>query len=125
MSHRRRDETELLFQAAHLWVRRYYPGLSIEDFRLKLSNGRMARLPLPELLECVEVLRRLPDDVDPATILEPAPAAPPEQAAAERPARGEATHSRDFATVNWYGTIYSFTGMQRAGCNRPSASLRW
>jgi hypothetical protein len=91
------DDMDLVFEATRAFVRRRYPTRALVQVDLRLDNGALVRLPVPDAL-CAELRKRLGGGG-------------PERG--PRPG-GEhtATHSPDFRSVHWFGADYALTEKQ-------------
>jgi hypothetical protein len=91
------DDMDLVFEATRAFVRRRYPTRELAQVDLRLDNGAVIRLPVPDAL-CAELRERLTGGGEPR----------------RAPAAGglTASHSADFRTVHWFGTDYALTEKQ-------------
>jgi hypothetical protein len=92
------DDMDLVFEATRSFVRRRYPTRQLAQVDLRLDNGAVIRLPVPDAL-CAELRERLAGVGGPRRTPE---------------AGGSltASHSPDFRTVHWFGTDYALTEKQ-------------
>ena len=92
------DDMDLVFDATRAFVRRRYPTRELAQVDLRLDNGAVIRLPVPDAL-CAELRERLAG-----------------REGRKRPPEGggspTASHSPDFRTVHWFGTDYALTEKQ-------------